>query len=135
MHIESLRGKEVKRLLGIYYTPENEPEDATLEAVEMILTDSKSIVLYAGTDWSLRIDQGSWPSLPTWCHPPQCWAFSDIINSTAKLGSIRDVLPLRNRYSELTGAHISFDGHTSLSVTAGEQFTLEVKDDSSGGGT
>ncbi|MFI2027557.1 hypothetical protein [Streptomyces buecherae] len=132
MHIEQLRQQEVRRLLGISYTSNDDPAEKALEAVELV-TVSGSMVFTSGTDWSLRIEQGSWPELPTWCYPPPCWSFSDIVTSSAKLGRIREVLPLLNRYSELTGARLSFDGGVALSVHAGEQFTMEAAEGLPGG--
>ncbi|MFF5717795.1 hypothetical protein [Streptomyces buecherae] len=132
MHIEQLRQQEVRMLLGISHTPNDDPAEKTLEAVEMV-TESGSMVFTSGTDWSLRIEQGSWPELPTWCYPPPCWSFSDIVTSSARLGRIREVLPLLNRYAELTGARLSFDGGVALSVHAGDQFSVEVTEGLPGG--
>ncbi|MFI6641996.1 hypothetical protein [Streptomyces sp. NPDC050504] len=71
-----LRDARITGVQGIFYRPEGQAGEP--EAVEFIVASGRSVVLTCGTDWTLRVEAGSWPSLPVWCVPPVQWEFRDL---------------------------------------------------------
>ncbi|MBB5934539.1 hypothetical protein FHS42_001586 [Streptomyces zagrosensis] len=100
--------------------------EASWEALELILPDGGSVVLTSGTDWTLRIEEGSWPDLPGWCYPPQSWSALELDAIPSALGRFRKVAPAYNQHSELVGTRIAFAGGAAVTVRTGEQFRLEL---------
>ncbi|AEM87128.1 hypothetical protein [Streptomyces violaceusniger] len=120
--------------MGIYYLPEESDPTASPEAIELIFKESGSLGLASGTDWTLRIEKGTWPELPQWCHPRDAWTYRDI--STLPEESLGKILSLRkqvNEHGDLVQAELQFEGGSRIAVTSGESLELRstsTRDDS-----
>ncbi|MFD5388726.1 hypothetical protein ACFWMG_28075 [Streptomyces sp. NPDC127074] len=125
MGLDSLADRTVVAIKGIYYLPEEGDPAASPEAIELIFKDSGSLDLTSGTDWTLRIEKGTWPELPQWCYPPDAWAYHDIPALPAEnLGKIVAVRKQVNEHGDLVQAGLEFEGGSRVAAASGESLTV-----------
>lgn len=94
----------------------------------LILADESSIVITSATDWTLQVQTGSWPSLPSWARPPESWRYEE---ADAPLGApgfdvIRGLADLRNEVGEVVGVEISFERGT-VRLKAGDSVAYSLE--------
>ncbi|MER8155463.1 hypothetical protein [Streptomyces sp. NPDC094472] len=125
MGLASLADRTVVAVKGIYYLPEESDPAVSPEAVELIFKESGSLDLTSGTDWTLRIEEGTWPELPQWCWPPDAWAYRDIPALHAEnLGKIVAVQKQVNEHGDLVQAEFQFEGGSRIAAASGESLTV-----------
>lgn len=125
MRFDSLADCTVVAVKGIYYLPEESDPTASPEAIELIFKESGSLDLTSGTDWTLRIEKGTWPELPKWCYPPDAWDYRDVPALSAEtLGKIRAVREQVNEYGDLVQVELEFEGGSRIAAASGESLTV-----------
>ncbi|MFD3809232.1 hypothetical protein ACFWSF_40550 [Streptomyces sp. NPDC058611] len=113
-----LQGETVTAVFAVRYLPEGDEWRA--EGLELILASGGSATLWNGTDWTLKISDGSWPALPDWAWPPEAWVFEPIeFLGRPGLDEILTASPAHNEVGELYGATLDFPEGT-LTVGSGD---------------
>ncbi|GAA0324559.1 hypothetical protein GCM10010302_74600 [Streptomyces polychromogenes] len=119
-----LEGETISAAFAVKYLPEGEAGLA--EGVEFVLASGSSVILWNGTDWTLRISGGDWPRLPEWAWPPESWTFSRIDDlGHPGLDEVLTVNAVHNEVGELYGVRIEFPAAT-LTVSSGNSVTWLV---------
>jgi hypothetical protein len=93
----------------------------------LVLADGSSLLLTSDTDWTLRIEDGSWPRLPDWAQPPESWRFEDADGplGTPGFDSVVGVSEIKNEVGEVAGLRVDFDGG-AVEFKAGDSVTWRV---------
>lgn len=76
------------------------------EGIELVMDDGPSVLLWNGTDWTLRINEGQWPELPTWAWPPEAWEF--VQGEGIGGPGIDEILSVNLRFDSV-GQHMGID--------------------------
>ncbi|MEU2682567.1 hypothetical protein ABZ654_01550 [Streptomyces hygroscopicus] len=125
MRLDSLADCTVVAVKGIYYLPEVSDPAESLEAIELISEESGALGLTSGTDWTLRIEKGTWPELPPWCYPPDAWAYRDIPElPPGSLGKVLVAERKANEYGDLVQIELHFEGGARITASSGESLTV-----------
>ncbi|WP_415647918.1 hypothetical protein [Stackebrandtia soli] len=104
---------------------ENGVVDPNPEGYELLLGEGRSVAVTTGTDWTLRVEDGTWPSLPTWAWPPESWTYVDVDVplGTPETSVVEDVELLRDEVGETGGLRVDFE-LARLVIRAGEFVSL-----------
>lgn len=110
-----------------YADSETGTSDSLADSFVLILADEGPITITSATDWTLQVERGAWPSLPSWAWPPESWQYHDVDSPIGSTGfqEIRSVSELFNEVGEIIGVEISFDDG-ALRLSAGESVTYQV---------
>ncbi|WP_336160111.1 hypothetical protein [Amycolatopsis sp. VC5-11] len=116
-------GQRLRAAFGVKYVADGVPDDASCEAVELILDGGPSVLLSADTDWTLRLIEGRWPTLPEWCWPVESWDFEKIPEiGSPGLDVIISKSEMLNAVGEICGVILEFPA-ALLTVSSGEAVT------------
>ncbi|WP_239313623.1 hypothetical protein [Frankia sp. Cj3] len=125
--LRKILGREAASLEGIFYLSQSIGAGPSLDSVELVFRDDGSILFTSATDWTLRVDFGTWPKLPEWCWPPRSWEFSRLETLIGDVGFDRvvGVADLRNDVGDLAGSVLEFDAG-DLVIKAGDTIIVEL---------
>ncbi|MGW7534070.1 hypothetical protein [Amycolatopsis sp. NPDC054798] len=116
-------GRSLRAAFGVKYVAGGVPGDESYEAVELILYGGSSVLLSTDTDWTLRVTEGRWPTLPEWCWPVESWDFEKIPEIGASgLDVIISKSEKINSAGEVCGVLLEFPA-ALLTVSSGEAVT------------
>ncbi|MFD8649871.1 hypothetical protein [Streptomyces mirabilis] len=119
-------GQRVRAAFGVKYLADATQSPASVEAMEFLLEIGPSILLSCGTDWTLKVSEGRWPTLPAWCFPVESWAFEEISEiGDPGLDSIISTSDIRNSVGEVRGVLLEFP-LAWVSVRSGEALTWDI---------
>lgn len=121
-------GQHVAALKALSYSDsESEAFDFSTDSFVLTLADSGPVLFTSATDWTLRVERGAWPALPSWAWPPDSWRYEDVATPIGSPGFevIRGVSDLMDEVGEIVGAEISFDGGT-LRFKSGDSVVFEL---------
>jgi hypothetical protein len=123
---DSLKGCTVAEIYGIFFISEEGSPDAVPEAVELIFRESDSVVFTSATDWTLRVEKGTWPEVPRWCYPSESWTYREIDAISGRpLGKLSEVVSRLDEHGELIGVDLGFEGAGYILIRSGEPFVVE----------
>ncbi|QLH21677.1 hypothetical protein [Streptomyces sp. Rer75] len=126
MRPDTLKGRTVVEIYGIFFISEEGIPDAMPEAIELIFRESDSLVFTSATDWTLRVEKGTWPEVPTWCYPSESWTYREIdAIPGGPFGKLSEIVSRRNEHGELIGVDLGFEGAGHILIRSGEPFVVE----------
>lgn len=127
MGMSKLRaGRRVKAALGVRYLVDDGDSASPVEAIDFLLDAGPSVLLSCDTDWTLKISEGRWPTLPAWCWPVEAWGYEQIDEiGSSGLDEIVAVSDVFNSVGELCGILLEFPS-ASMVVSSGEAVTWEI---------
>jgi hypothetical protein len=103
----SLTEQETPGVRQICYMAEGDLAVSAPEAVELLFQDGGSLVFTTDTDWSLRVEAGRWPVLPSWCFPAEAWSFQHLPGIPRdRLGRCRQTIELFDEHGVANGVKI-----------------------------
>lgn len=122
-----LSDRKISRFLGVFYKEDDESEPQPESAV-LLLDDGTSVAFTSATDWTLRIEGGTWPTLPDWCYPADAWEFRDLhgLPEPAELGPCREAVPRSDEVGEVTSVLLWFP-HSEVIIRSGDAVTVEFR--------
>ncbi|MFI5866487.1 hypothetical protein [Streptomyces sp. NPDC051546] len=119
--IFALQGATVTAAFALRYLPEGDEWRA--EGIELVLASGGSVVLWNGTDWTLKVSAGGWPALPDWAWPPEAWVFEPLEGlGRPGLDHILTASPVHNEVGELYGATFGFAAG-ALTIGSGDSMS------------
>ncbi|PWI41371.1 hypothetical protein [Streptomyces sp. ICBB 8177] len=118
-------GRQVRAAYSVRYLSDVTRGTSPIEAVEFLLDTGPSVLLSCATDWTLKVTEGRWPELPSWCHPAESWAFEEV-ETIGKPGfsEIVSSSEIHNPVGELCGIRLEFPA-AWFTVKSGEALTLD----------
>ncbi|MFH8346527.1 hypothetical protein [Streptomyces sp. NPDC018045] len=119
-------GQKVRSAFALEYLAGEDNAGSPVEGVEFLMASEGSVLLFSGTDWTLRTSEGGWPKLPDWCWPAELWKRSTI-EGVGSLGfdEIVGVSEVLNSVGELSGLRLEFP-MAYLTVRSGEVMTWDI---------
>lgn len=122
-------GQRVEGFKALSYADsESGATDFAPDSYVLILPDTSSIAVTSATDWTLEVEPGSWPSLPSWAWPPESWRYEEVDSplGTPGFDVIRGLADIRNEVGEVVGVEISFDRGT-VRLKAGDSVAYSLE--------
>jgi hypothetical protein len=110
-----------------YSDADDGPSEFEPDSYVLILAERRPITFTSATDWTLRIEEGAWPALPSWAWPAESWRYEDVGSPIGSSGFdvIRGLSNVHNEVGEISGIEITFDSGT-LKLTSGDSMTYEL---------
>lgn len=121
-------GRIVESAFAVVFREDPSPVNTSAQGVELVMAEGKSVLLWSGTDWNLRVTQGSWPELPAWAWPATSWEFVLLSSPIGEgAGEILSVVPHRNHAGEINGLLLEFPSFR-WDLTSGDSLSWAVVD-------
>ena len=122
-------GRVVGSAFAVVFREDPSAMGGSAPGVELVMAEGASVLLWSGTDWTLGVARGSWPSLPDWAWPEHAWEFAALAGPVGEgAGEILSVLPIRNRVGEVNGVLLEFP-RFRWELTSGDSLSWAVADE------